>query len=936
MVFHLPPFDIKTVSTGDGTVYQRLYVFGYARPTRPGIPEIPFTGMHIDVPAENSVSCEILSAAHKTVTVPKLYPVPNIEFAPDSPSPIQKILPNPDAYRSDDFTPEQLIRIRGPAACGQKTLAGIHIYPFAWNPKSAELRCYHKIRFRLRFEPATKAPDAERRAFVQEPSAAPTGATAVKIRLKNENVYRISSSDLLNAGVPIDTVDPDTLQLFNEGVEKAIHVSVGSGGSLASGGCVDFYGQAVNSRYTATNVYWLYWGLSVGKRISTVSGSLTDPPAVPPASFSEELHLEENRTPWTAMPDADENDFWFWKKLTAPTELSIPVEIPDPAAVQDVSFLQVFFRGVSTAAPAPNHHTRVYINDVPVGDDAWWDGDIAFVQQIPLTEAHFQAGTNTIRIELPDDTGAAANVVYLDRLKIVYQREFKAIGNRLRFSVSGNGPVPVKITGIDSNAAPRLFDVSDPDEPVEISGFVQYADGSDPALAFEAVPAGSPKTFLILPETDISAPPSIEPWQSPNLRSSENSADYLLITDPEFTSAAGPLLELRTAQGLRTKAVATVDIYNEFSFGRIDPEAIHAFLQYAYENWAPPKPEYVLLLGDANLDYHDYLETGKVNRVPPHLEMLPVIGMAPVDAWYTAVSGDDRLPDIHIGRLPAASADAVEAVVKKLIAYETGRFYPKSVLFVADDEEDEEDESAFERFNDQLAQNLPARFAAEKVYLSGYPEVNDATEDIIGAINTGQLLTLFHGHGSVTNWAGEIMFQNADVYALENNGRSTAILALTCLNGYFAQPYNYSLSETVVAAPGKGAVAAISTSGLGYTWEQQIVADAFFSAVFQDSLRTLGKLMDRIYTTGFARGIDPIVLQSYVLIGDPATRLNVPAPPGDINLDGTVALDDAIQALQILSSRPNATPRGGFSADSSGNGSIGVEEVLYILNLLGG
>ncbi len=86
-------------------------------------------------------------------------------------------------------------------------------------------------------------------------------------------------------------------------------------------------------------------------------------------------------------------------------------------------------------------------------------------------------------------------------------------------------------------------------------------------------------------EAALSAPLAIEQdvpstWQAP-----ANEADYIAIVHSSLSGAIQPLLSHRTAEGLRVAKVDVQDVYDEFSAGRIDPEAIRSFLTYAYSNW---------------------------------------------------------------------------------------------------------------------------------------------------------------------------------------------------------------------------------------------------------------------------------------------------------------------------------------------------------------
>ena len=85
-------------------------------------------------------------------------------------------------------------------------------------------------------------------------------------------------------------------------------------------------------------------------------------------------------------------------------------------------------------------------------------------------------------------------------------------------------------------------------------------------------------------------------WKDTN-----NGADYIIITHDDLKGAVSPLAEHRKNNGYRVKVITTREIYNEFSGGIFTPQAIKDFLKYTYRNWKRPAPEFVLLVGDANV-----------------------------------------------------------------------------------------------------------------------------------------------------------------------------------------------------------------------------------------------------------------------------------------------------------------------------------------------
>ena len=63
--------------------------------------------------------------------------------------------------------------------------------------------------------------------------------------------------------------------------------------------------------------------------------------------------------------------------------------------------------------------------------------------------------------------------------------------------------------------------------------------------------------------------------------------------------------------------------------------------------------------------------TAVLTIFPPFLgEFDPWIGETASDNRYVTISGDDILPDMYIGRLPANNASETTAMVNKILSYE--------------------------------------------------------------------------------------------------------------------------------------------------------------------------------------------------------------------------------------------------------------------------
>jgi hypothetical protein len=328
--------------------------------------------------------------------------------------------------------------------------------------------------------------------------------------------------------------------------------------------------------------------------------------------------------------------------------------------------------------------------------------------------------------------------------------------------------------------------------------------------------------------------------------------------------------------------VATVkvgDIYDEFNYGIFNPKAIRDFLSYAYYNWTPPAPTYVLLVGDAYQDYKDNLNTGTVNYVPSQIIETDLLGETPSDNWFVLLSGDDVLPDMFIGRLSGQTVSQVDAMVDKIIAYEQtppDASWNTDVLLVADD-----DESSFENMSEQLAQQLPFYYTPNKVYARDYPP-GDVTSDISSFINGGTILVNYAGHGGVDMWGlwggGNHIFDRPDVEALNNTHKLPIVTAANCLNGFFTGGgTQVALAESFVRLENKGAVGAWAPTGLGYPSGHRTLMVEFYRAIFDDDLLGLGEATTAAKVAAYGESIYwAELLETFVLFGDPATQLGIP------------------------------------------------------------
>jgi len=360
-------------------------------------------------------------------------------------------------------------------------------------------------------------------------------------------------------------------------------------------------------------------------------------------------------------------------------------------------------------------------------------------------------------------------------------------------------------------------------------------------------------------------------------------ADVVIVTSAELRPAAERLAAFDRQRGYQARVVEFQDVVDEFNHGIYHPRAVPAMLAWAQANWPDPTPRFLTLFGDGHWNFKNYnpaLYPPQPQHIPPYLAWVdPTQGEVPADPWYGDLDGD-RLPDLAVGRIAVNSLDEANAVLDKLEGYdESGLAGPwqQNAIFIADDKDSAGD---FAALSDAIiADYLPAWFTPERLYLKAtLPDAAAARTAIGAAIDAGALLLQYTGHGSPSRWTHEEIWTLADVPGLQNGPRLPVVMTFNCLDGYFAhpQPDLFSLAETMQRQPNGGSIAAISPSGLGFTFDQDRYRRLLMQSLFHDGVYTLGDALLRTQQRFFARTGPHYLIDTMMLYGDPTLHMPLP------------------------------------------------------------
>ncbi|MBT5875654.1 MAG: type IX secretion system sortase PorU [Candidatus Latescibacteria bacterium] len=856
---------------------------------------------------------------------------------------------NVPAYSATAYTPAQ------PAVVGSVgVIRGLHVLPVSLSPLSfsaanLRVRAYGRLVIDVRFNapPTSRLPAGERpgndlladalnETILNSPTASRWRQAAgpsvlqrvttfgsgewYKIGVTQTGFHRLDFETLSAAGINVSAIDPRNIRLYSGGGrvvpqdvdvprpelrEMAIRVAGETDGRFDDADYVLFYGSAVSdwaydqslgafsyfqNPYTGTNIYWLNVGNASGMRMTTHDGRGTG--AVQQVDSPARIHEERE-----LINPLDSGTEWFWQLFDGAFR---------EEATYQVTLSNVARSGLTTARFRLQsktrfaHHVQIFINDQLVGERFWNGASVPVV--ITGSGQWLKEGDNEIRIVVPRNglSPSQPDQVYFDFFELSYWKNLNSNGGDTQIEQDPlqTGPlVKYQVSGTPIDAV--TLNITDPFNIVEIitetGGAFQDSTGTSQPARYRS---SSPDSWL--------QPVSVSRDVPAGLRNLSNRADYIIITHDDFLDPANLLRAHReTFSGLTVYLATISDVYDEFSWGLVDPTAIRDFLRYATLNWNPSQPPaYALLMGDGNFDYRNHSRSSKGLWIPPFEQ-----GNRCTDDYFVYFDGNnnpsvenDIFPDMAIGRIPAQTVTQADAVVRKIITYDTTPEYGswRNTIVLASDDESTPGVAFEEPFHigstERLAEReIPTSFQVEKVYLTEFPldpagEKPEARDALLGLLNSGALLVNWVGHGAANLWAHERVFNTArDLPSIENDRRLPVFVTATCTAGRFDLVNEEAMAEDFLRSDGKGAIGFVGATRLSFPSPNERLNRLLYDALLSQRLPLGSALMQAKIGT-----VNRENSEKYTLFGDPAMLIGRPTKDIRFTSDST----DTLRVLQ--------------------------------------
>lgn len=344
----------------------------------------------------------------------------------------------------------------------------------------------------------------------------------------------------------------------------------------------------------------------------------------------------------------------------------------------------------------------------------------------------------------------------------------------------------------------------------------------------------------------------------------EEDGDILILAPQAFCNVMQPYADWKTKNGYNTEIVSLANVGSTSS-------AIKTYISNYYNNH---NLVYVLLVGDNN-QFPTISVGGNVS-----------------DNYYGEIVGNDKYPDVIIGKISAETPDQAALQVSKFIQYEqapaeTSHF---PVFCGIGSSEGPGDNSEYDYAH---IRNIGNKLQAY-TYTSGYEIFDgsrgglDANGDataaqVTAAVNAGTGIINYTGHGDYNMWYTSY-FLNTNVNNLSNYDKLPFIISVACLNGDYSGQTCFAEAWLRASKNGRptGAVGTLMAT-ISQPWNSPMCAqDRMIEILTGTSAVAQKRTFGGITFNGIIKMLDTYndyeVSRTWILFGDPAMMVRTAIP----------------------------------------------------------
>jgi hypothetical protein len=766
-----------------------------------------------------------------------------------------------------------------------------------------------------------------------------------KFKVAETGVYRIDSDALLNAGIPLATINPANFQLFARGVEIPVFIAGSADGTFDATDFIEFYGEHNDgwldeplygsaekhpnpyySLFTDTISYYLTWNNLVTNNRYVIE-TATNFQDYTPDDFvvKEEVeffttgHLisqignlyidgEPNNFGGTSL-NYVESEGWFedWyylggAKIKAVSSTNV-YALGTNANLEAVVIGESNFTGVNL-----DQHLRISSGTTTF--DTIFEGyqKITTMLTIPLSD--LGNSTTSFNFQSINDLGSSVGKQSISYLKLTYPHtlDFNGESTFNKFFVPKSligGKAYLNFNNFASSGEIIFYALTTGKRITVVTSGGNYQclipnSGASQVECF-VTSEGEVKNVASLVAVEGTG-------SFTNFATSAIDSAFVIITHPSLMTGANNYAAYRSngpGNNIQNAIVFNVeDLYDQFSYGiEKHPYSIRGFMDYIVDVW-PSKPHYLFLLGKS-------IKPGQSRKSTVDFanNLVPSFGNPSSDILLTAgLNGTVNDPLVPTGRVSAKNETEVEWYLEKIKAHENPVIptslmtdenqWMKKILHFGGGTDASEQASFINYLENYKATIEDTLFGGTVTSIfknSTVPVQTSLADTIKGYIREGVSLMTFLGHSSATGGFD----QSIDDVALwpEQEGRYPFLLGLGCHAGDIHLRSGNTTSEEYVLHENKGVIGFLSSVSLETAYNLNNYASDFYRRLsYENYGESVGVNMKNINASSNASAA---TLQSINLHGDPSLVINSFSEPDYMIKASSISIHPTVVSSDI-------------------------------------
>ena len=726
-----------------------------------------------------------------------------------------------------------------------------------------------------------------------------------KFPITQTGIYRISFSDLQNAGVPLVGQDPRKFQIIGRGKQQYLYIAGESDGSFDAGDYIEFYAKS-NDGYLDSLVYinptditnpfhslfsdTAYYFLTVSSSTSNYRFTIETDLSFAnfnsaPFVWSDVIQdypsgyfLGPTNAYGVTDPDYVSGEGWiettnpFGVGASVTKALATPNVANGPNAIMKAAIVGLSKDGHSLRIVLPNS-TQL---------DTSWNGALAAKFSLSIPSSSLGPTSNFTFLGLSNAYATSNNKKAVSYIWLRYPKQSNGGGaSNIRFLVEDNpsqSKYRIDFTNVLGNQnSAYVYDLTNHRRlPV---------GGSGGTFSF-LIPNGGLKECILTGEGQALNVVSIQSCGMNGFFTNLNDLNnphYLIVSHQSLMTEANAYASYRTSQGLPGFAVDVAELYDQFTHGiKQNPLAIRRFSEFGLDKW---NSTHLFLIGKSVMS--DFQMKWRTNPEYATQNLVPSWGFPSSDNRITAgLNGGLWQPSIYIGRLAAKIPDHVQLYLNKVSDYETAASNPepwmKRIAHFSGGANALEQTillSYLNSYKNTLEDTLFGGIVSTFQSTTSAPINISLADSIRNLVNGGVSVMTFFGHAAGSGF--DVSTDEPSTYA--NTGKYPLIVANSCLAGDIHLPDNgQSQSEPWVLLQDKGAIAFLAQITKGLQQYLHVYSSSFFKNLGQTFY---GKTLGEIISKTIAQIQNPNntdtkdVCLEMTLHGDPALVINSPRKP---------------------------------------------------------